>query len=151
MVINVSARFLRRKPNWPQLLDLFLNSRQDSSFVWGVNDCGQFAFDAVVAMTGEDPAAPFRNSYHTERSAARAMLDFAGGGLREAAEKIAADWNMPRRRSLRLAQRGDLVLLPTEVGESLGVVSLNPRFCAGMSPCGFAMAPISVCVAAWKV
>lgn len=142
---------LQRKPNWPTLLNLFLFSRRESPFIWGQNDCALFACDAILALTGVDTAAPFRGRYHTEIGAAKAMRRFAGGGLREVTDRITALWNMSCRPSLLLAQRGDLVLLHSAIGEGLGIVTLDPRYVAAFGPAGYNRVPIHNCTACWKV
>ncbi len=50
------------------------------TFRWGETDCILSACNHVLAMTGIDPAAPWRGTYHDE-AGARAIYDAHGGVL----------------------------------------------------------------------
>jgi len=72
---------------------------------WGRDDCSLWACDVPRAVTGLDLAEPFRG-YHSRFGAARALKTFAGGGLIEAAIKVAATARLkPACRPFR----GDLI------------------------------------------
>ena len=116
---------MRRFHNWPALLDAFIASRGEMAFLWGANDCCVFACDAVLAMTGVDLAEGFRNSYTTAREARAALREhFQTLSIGEMADAIAERYGL-RSIPASFAARGDVVLLDRELGESLGIVSLD--------------------------
>ena len=68
---------LQRLPNWRLHFDQLLCSRLQTNFAWGIFDCCLFAADVVQAVTGIDPAAPYRG-YRGARQGMR-LLRRAGG------------------------------------------------------------------------
>lgn len=58
-------------------------------FEWGSDDCCLWVCDLIEAATGVDLAAPLRG-YRSAAGAARRLRSYAGGGLCEAAVKLAA-------------------------------------------------------------
>lgn len=141
---------LTRFPNWPECLNRYLDVTRNAPFCWGINDCALRACDAVLAMTGTDIAFPFRNGYTTEISAAKAMLRFAGGGLEEVAEKVATQHLMPEI-SVSMVGRGDIVLMDTDLGPALGIVTMNAAVAEFASPRGVERWPVRLCRRAWRV
>lgn len=119
---------LSRYRDWEARLDAYFRATAERAFVWGGNDCALWACAGIAAETGIDPSAPFRTErrlyYTTDRGAARAMKRFAGGGLAEVAEKIAAEHGAPEVPPT-YAGRGDLVLFVGGLGPTLGLVALN--------------------------
>lgn len=115
---------MKRFGDWPALLDAFVASRLKLPFAWGWNDCCLFACDAVLAMTGEDLAESFRGKYFNARDAKRMLQQAGAETVGELADRIAADFGL-RCVPPQFAQRGDVVLLHRELGESLGIVSLD--------------------------
>ena len=63
---------------WRQQLDALIASRMAAPFAWGAHDCCLFAADAVLAQTGEDPAAEFRGTYASAAEALDAYARDAG-------------------------------------------------------------------------
>lgn len=53
---------------------------QRSTFVWGETDCIMATCNHVLAVTGIDPAAPWRGTYHDE-AGARGIYEAHGGAL----------------------------------------------------------------------
>lgn len=58
-----------RFPDWHQRLIKLIEERKAQPFEWGSNDCCLWAADAVLAMTGDDPAADLRGAYCNARGA----------------------------------------------------------------------------------
>jgi len=114
---------MKRFDGWEGLLDAFVESRKGSRFCWGVNDCCLFACDAVLAMTGEDLARGFRETYATAKQARKALRQLGIETVGQLAECRARDFGL-REVPPPFAQRGDVVLLDRDLGESLGIVSL---------------------------
>lgn len=142
---------MARFPDWHGRLSDHIQGARGKRFAWGEHDCALWAFGAIQAMTGLDLGARFRGKYKSEAGAARLMRRFAGGGLLELAEKLAEEfgfavWDTPLK-----AQRGDLVLVPTERGPALGIVALHGIcvWCVGRK--GLATLPLASCLRAWRV
>lgn len=68
----------QRLPNWQARLAALMAQRRRAPFAWGVHDCCLFAADAVLAVTGHDPAADLRGTYATQDEA-QAVLAAVGG------------------------------------------------------------------------
>jgi len=126
---------------WRGCLDALIASRMATPFAWGMHDCCLFAADAVLAQTGEDPAAEFRGTYASAAEALALLRDL--GGLSalasRAGEPVAA----------LCAQVGDIGLVTHEGRELLGL-------CAGpvwLVPAeqGLAALPIDSASVAWRV
>lgn len=145
-----------RKEDWPEILAEFfaLRSVQDlpsATFAWGTHDCALFVCDAVRAMTAVDLAADFRFKYSSERGALRVMQTFAGGGLAELADKMAAQHGLAEVPQL-MAQRGDIVLVTSESGEpALGIVSMNGWDIFVVGKQGLVTRPLDAAVKAWRI
>jgi len=141
---------MKRFDNWPGLLDAFVASRRYSEFRWGINDCCLFACDAVLVMTGEDLARGFRDTYYTARGAKKAIEGLGASTLGELADLIAERHEL-RALPISFAQRGDIVLLERELGESLGIVSLSGVDIWAPAEEGLVEIPVSEPQRAWRV
>lgn len=136
---------LTRREDWPSRLAAALEEARDKPFRWGSHDCGLFAADCVLAMTGTDPAALYRGQYDDEAGARETMQRLSGGGLRAA-------WTAalgPAMNNVRMAKRGDVVLVEVGGVEATGVVVGSRVAC--LSEAGLAMVPAHRIVAAWSV
>ncbi len=127
--------------DWPERLAEFVQSRRDTPFSWGGNDCCLFAADAVQAVTGTDPAADLRGTYAAALDAARLVEEL--GGI----EAIAAA-RLGDEIPVLLARRGDVVAIDAGAGISLGV-------CIGAQAAvpaadGLAFLPIGQATRAWR-
>lgn len=67
---------MTRARDWQDRLDALIRARAAAPFAWGVNDCCTFACDAVVAITGNDPATGLRD--HRTAAEAAAVLKAHG-------------------------------------------------------------------------
>lgn len=103
-------------------------------------------------MTGTNPAGLFPAAGITnKRSAAVALKKFAGGGVLATAKKIAAAFGMPEI-AVKLAGRGDVVLVEVEAGDALGLVGLSGVEAVFLHPeDGLCRVPIDSCKRAWRV
>ncbi|MCK5641912.1 MAG: hypothetical protein KAJ19_14005 [Gammaproteobacteria bacterium] len=110
----------RRNHDWPEALNRTVTEARTMPLVWGQHDCALFAASAIEAMTGIDVAKKFRGKYKTARGAAGQMKKFAGGGIPELADKIAAQHGF-ESIPVAFAQRGDVVETDTPEGPGLGV------------------------------
>lgn len=64
---------IERTPGWRGRLVKVIGNHRRQPFEWGKHDCGIFAADCVLAMTGIDFAEPYRGKYDTEEGSARAL------------------------------------------------------------------------------
>ncbi len=89
-----------------------VEERRFVPFKWGKNDCVTFVCDVLLAQTGIDYWASFRNTYSTEFGANKVMIKFAGGGLKNLADKLFSTNNFLTIDSTQ-ARMGDLVYFRT--------------------------------------
>ena len=110
-----------RVEDWPERLDAYLESVKDKPFQYGihVHDCCTFMADAVLAIAGVDVMKGLR-TYQDKKSAYRVARDYGGGGLAEAVDKAMGEWGCKEVPPLT-AQRGDVVLFETEIGDTVGI------------------------------
>ena len=133
---------MKRKDEWPQLLEHFVVSRREARFEWGAHDCCAFAARAIEAMTGENPAAKLP-TYASEEEA-MAIKDNAGG-LLELPFSLGF-----QRVPVAFAQRGDLVAVETgERGPALGICL--GRESAFASAVGVSFRETLSCSVAWRI
>lgn len=66
---TLAALPTRRLQDWPIRLEALLQARMGAPFEWGARDCCLWAADAVLAITGHDPAADIRGTYADEAEA----------------------------------------------------------------------------------
>lgn len=134
-----------RLPDWPERLAAFLEERRNRPFGWGQQDCALLAADAVLLLTGQDPAEGSR-SYGSEAEA-EALIE-AAGGLGELAAARMAVLGCPEIAPA-FAQRGDAVLLLVGNQPTLGVC-VGARV-AAPGPDGLVFLPLRMAERAWAV
>ena len=145
-----------RHPDWPKRLSAYFRAQAEVPFAWGSNDCALFTCGGVQASTGTDLAAGFRSQYTTALSAARAMREFTGDPgatpLVEAlAVKVAAQFNLTELATVKLAQRGDVVLFDTDDGPALGIVALDGVTFRSVGPKGMVKGFVLLARRAWRI
>lgn len=90
------------------MLYALIRDRLSQPFAWGTHDCAMLAFDAVAAITGQDPAHDLRGAYSTAEQALELLRGMGGlVGLctaRFGAETMADD-----------ARNGDVALIRRHV------------------------------------
>jgi hypothetical protein len=126
---------------WRQQLDALIASRMAAPFAWGAHDCCLFAADAVLAQTGEDPAAEFRVTYADAREALELLTELGGlsAVAARAGDPIAA----------LCAQVGDIGLVEHD-GRELLAVCAGPVWLVPAEQ-GLAALPIDSATSAWRV
>lgn len=131
---------MTRYRDWQSRLAACLAERTLRAFEWGTHDCCLYVCDAVLAMTGRDPAANVRG-YSTEREAARIVKQLGGmraiGAARFGAEIAPA-----------LAQIGDVGLIEIEARESLALCGGVHWLAPGLDQ--VEVLPFTAAVAAWR-
>jgi hypothetical protein len=133
---------MKRLKDWPSRFAALVESARARPFEWGAHDCCLWAADAVKAVTGNDPAAPWRATYRTER-AAMAILARLGGHA--AVGALGGPEISPR-----LAIAGDVGLVRwTDGTKSLGVFGGHWWLCVADQ--GLTTMPIDAALRAWGV
>jgi hypothetical protein len=130
-----------RRTDWQLRFAEFVKSRTSMPFEWGKNDCCLFAADAVLAMTGEDPAESKRG--YSSALGAQRLIDEAGG-LKEFVSQFLGEPVSPL-----MAGVGDVVLLTNEGRDLLGIC--NGTNAIGAGELGMAVLGMDLARAAWKV
>jgi hypothetical protein len=127
-----------RHEDWEKRLNEFLDTV--GPFEWGTNDCCLFAANAVLAMTGEDYAKPYRG-YKTAKGALSRLKDIGVAGV--ATNALGAP------KEPLFAQRGDVVSFDAGDGVALGVC-IGAKI-AAVGQDGLVMLPMSQAIQAWSV
>lgn len=130
-----------RIEGWDAVLVEYLRAAEQLSFEWGQNDCALWASGYVDRVTGSNHADAWRGLYHTEEGALALMAE------RGFADPCAIADSILKRRPLRLAKRGDLVLHPTG---ALGICDGRRSYFL-MPERGISPFPTLQCVKAWEV
>jgi len=134
---------MKRIECWTHILDDFM-AAANRPFEWGAWDCGLFSADCIQAMTGVDIAAEFRGRYSTAKGARKVMR----GSIGEMMDRVSQTYGMPEIDPL-LAQRGDMCMVDSPLGDALGICVGSKVACTG--PDGLAFVPVSSAIRAWKV
>jgi hypothetical protein len=116
-----------RDENWPKILDALLLEYREKPFEWGSNDCCLFAANVVLAYTGIDMGVRWRGKYDSKDSLEELLQ---GMTVEEIMEQVAEDYNLPEIKPLQ-ASRGDVVILESELGPALGIVTGAQSACTG--------------------
>jgi hypothetical protein len=127
-----------RHEDWEKRLNEFLDTV--GPFEWGTNDCCLFAANAVLAMTGEDYAKPYRG-YKTAKGALSRLKDIGVAGV--ATNALGAP------KAPLFAQRGDVVSFDAGDGIALGVC-IGAKI-AAVGQDGLLMLPMNEAIQAWSV
>ncbi len=135
-----------RRPDWPERLAALIEERRRAPFRWGAQDCCLLAADAVVAMTGEDPATAWRGRYTSEVEA-EALLGPAGG-LEAMVAAALAEFGAAEC-SPAFAQRGDVALVLAGNQPTMGVVLGD--VVAAPGPEGLTFLPPAAIQRAWSI
>lgn len=118
-----------RYEDWPNKLGEAIERMDRLGFSWGKHDCCLAVFDVVFAITGVNPGERFRGKYSLPWQAARLTRNMFGGSVEAAAECLAAAYRFPEISPL-FAHRGDVVLVPSELGYGLGIVDTTGKWIA---------------------
>jgi hypothetical protein len=131
-----------RHQDWPERLNKIISESHNKPFAWGEHDCCLFAANVVFEITGVDHAEKLRGTYKTALQASRALQKAKGvRGIASAA--LGTEINP------LTAQRGDVVLLTPENGETLAVcMGIN---CIAPGETGLQPVSTTEAVTAWRV
>jgi hypothetical protein len=132
-----------RLPDWQPRLAALFAQRLAAPFEWGVHDCCLFAADAVLAVTGHDPAADLRGAYTCEDTAAPVLA--ANGGL-AALARARAGPAVP----VALAQAGDIGLCLQAEPRALALAVFGGNVWHAPGPQGLVAHPAASISTAWR-
>jgi len=138
---------MRRFDDWTIRLDAYLAWMVEESFSWGSNDCVLFVRNCIREMTGEDLARGFNTRYHDRKGALRLL---SKEGLEPIIERIADKKGVPEIWP-RFAQRGDVVLVDTDLGPALAIVDLTGERVLAPGPHGLTAWKLSLARRAWRI
>lgn len=130
-----------RRSDWQARLGVLIEERKVAPFEWGSNDCCLWVADAVLAMTGIDPAHDIRGAYKTARGAASALR--MHGGLAGAGERCGTP--IPPL----CAAAGDVGIVND--GESDLLAVCNGDVWLAVAKNGLGMMSLSAARKAWRV
>lgn len=132
-----------RVDRWEVLLAELLDEGLKTPFEWGVHDCAVWSFDVRAKLRGEASAADaWRGQYRSAGGGYRVMRKLGWDSYEDVARALCGA-PLP---TVRLAQRGDLVLAAGGVG--FGIVAGG--FVAGIGEHGVTSAPLASCMLAWR-
>lgn len=142
---------LTRSEHWQSHLAQYLIANRATPFKYGSFDCCLFACNAILAMTGTDPAATFRNKYTSRAQAYAAIKAQAGtASVLAITEAITTKLGMPPV-PLGRAQRGDLAIIQRPSDYSLGIVGMDGTTVIVCAENGLGRVPLTTALKAWKV
>ena len=127
--------------DWRPTFEALVASRMRTPFRWGVHDCCMWAADAVLALSGIDPAADLRGAYCDE-AGARRLLESLGG-----LEAVGARGGQPQSPLLSIA--GDVGIVTDGERHMLGVCAGHVWLVAARR--GLAVLPLNAVSASWRV
>lgn len=132
-----------RLPDWRPRLSALVAACFQRRFEWGVHDCALFAADAILAMTGTDPARDLRGRYASARGARKLMRAM---GFADKAALLSA--LLPEVPPARAAQ-GDIAVLGA--AETLPVAVITGPLLAAPGPDGLRLGMRGMMVRAFHV
>jgi hypothetical protein len=139
---------MKRIPNWHRALEEWQRATPTRAFEWGKFDCALASCDAILALTGTDPAREFRGAYSTEAEAQKILGPEGLGALAAGIAKTHGMAEVPPK----FAHRGDLVLVDNgDPGVALGIVDLSGRFAWCVLERGMVRMPMERWQKAWRV
>lgn len=118
----MSSLPLVRLPDWRSRLSACVEGALQRPFEWGQHDCMLFPADAVLAMTGVDPAKEWRGRYSTRIGAARILRKVIAAGDGSAVVRSI----LPEIAPL-LASDGDIAAVEQDGLRIMGVI-IGPMF-----------------------
>jgi len=132
-----------RVVDWPDRLQAHIEEWRHKKFEWGKADCALFCLYAEKAICGSSRFDDFIGQYRSAAGSVKALLKIGGGDL---AASVGA-----RLREIKPseAQRGDVALIDTPLGDALSLV-VGDRV-AAMGKDGLIFLPLDAAKQAWKV
>lgn len=129
---------MTRLPDWEKRWHAFIEAWRARPYLYGESDCMMFVADGILAVTGEDLAAPWRGCYATEDEANAILADH--GGVIALVSSVLGD-PFP----IGHARRADVVMGPVAPGFCLGTHA------AFMGEDGLSFRPLHQCRLTWRI
>lgn len=107
---------MARLSDWRSRLQNLIADKADAKFQPGTHDCSTFGADVVVAVRGDDPAAPYRGQYTT---VAEGLALLAADGYADQVDFIEQNFT---EIPVFEAQPGDLCLVSQGTETGVGCV-----------------------------
>lgn len=134
--------------NWPARLIEAIAEKAGTRFSPGKHDCCVSACDIIERMTGTDIAANFRD-YHTKKDMLSTLEDH--GGVEAIVECVMQEYDC-EEISIKLAGRGDMVMLDIVSGHTLAIVDMDGIHAIAPGAKGWERVPIKANARrAWRV
>jgi len=132
-----------RLVDWPTRLNDHIEEWRHKKFEWGKSDCGHFCLYAEKAICGASRFDDWIGQYSSQNGFARFLVKM---GLGDLATSVGA-----RLREIKVleAQRGDVALIDTPLGDALSLVVGDKV--AAMGKDGLIFLPLMSAKKAWKV
>ncbi len=121
-----------RRPDWPIKLNEYILAVRDKPFHYGQHDCCTFVAGAILAMTGEDPMAEYREQYDSVAAGKKALQSLGSGTLLKTLRKKFGK-PLPGAHG----RKGDIAWYDGALGLVLG------RYAMFVGVNGYVMAPLS--------
>lgn len=129
--------------DWPKRLNDHIEEWRHKKFEWGKADCALFCLYAEQAMCGASRFDDFIGKYRSAAGSVKALLKIGGGDLAASLGARLSEIEPSK------AQRGDVALIDTPLGDALSLVVGDKV--AAMGPDGLVFLPLSAAKKAWKV
>jgi hypothetical protein len=113
-----------KKPDWLDCLWETIEAHKSIAFEYGVHDCCTFVAKCLDAMHGSDRLKQILGEYHDEGTA-KALIA-SQGGLKDTVSYFLGAPSLSHH-----ARRGDVLLVETDAGESVGICIGDTVACAG--------------------
>lgn len=134
-----------RRPDWKGRLARYVTECFQRPFVPGQFDCALFVAGAVEAMTGHDPAAPFKGVY---TSFEEGLTILRAAGHDDPVAMVAALFEEVHPV---FAQPGDIVTVDGQAGYALGIVQGDRVYALHPDGAGVGLVPRDRVLRAWRV
>lgn len=137
-----------RLENWPTILEEKITEEIESPFTWGVSDCLQFPSNVAAALLDYDlkgKAGAHLYPYDSEAGAKDIIDTFFNGDMGNVFD-LALE-----RINLKLAGRGDIVIINFSGKTVCGIVDNTGRRAACRSETGVLFVPSKFWTHAWRV
>ncbi|GLX85048.1 hypothetical protein tloyanaT_13000 [Thalassotalea loyana] len=126
-----------------KIVNQVIQQKLHTPFKWGENDCCLIAADLVNALSGHDPAAPFRGSYDSEIGALKIIAKHGGS------VEALLDTYLGEPKPINQAITGDIALMLNEKGQQqAGIVFRSIVYVPGEK--GLLQKPLNQSLKIWS-
>lgn len=136
---------MARTENWEGKLHDFMQKYSHGKFRWGHRDCVVFGNEVIKLLTGIDLRQKSKHKWKSKRdvnainTTPGRWLDLVEIALNEHFNEI----------NPKLAQRGDVVVIPTQDGPGMGIIYAGKVTVLARE--GLLYMPVSSAIKAWRI